>query len=156
MGRSMQNALLNMDLDENYKKALLELGFKLEESEGGLCAQEKDAALGNGGLGRLAACFLDSLATLAESSRIVLSDWYDYEFSCNCQVVDLAQKLVGVELPPPALNHFKSVSNNLQKNHKDHEEPSSFLRGLFFFEVVFLIQAVPKSRSPASPRPGRM
>ncbi len=99
---------------------------------------------------------VDSLATLAESSRIVLSDWYDYEFSCNCQVVDLAQKLVGVELPPPALNHFKSVSNNLHKNHKDHEEQRNFLRGLFFFEVVFLIQAVPKSRSPASPRPGRM
>ena len=60
MGRSMQNALLNMDLEENYKKALQELGFALED----LCEQEKDAALGNGGLGRLAACFLDSMATL--------------------------------------------------------------------------------------------
>jgi starch phosphorylase len=60
MGRSMQNALLNMDLEPNYRKALEELGFKLED----LYECEKDAALGNGGLGRLAACFLDSMATL--------------------------------------------------------------------------------------------
>ena len=60
MGRSMQNALLNMDLEDNYNVALKELGFALED----LYEQEKDAALGNGGLGRLAACFLDSMATL--------------------------------------------------------------------------------------------
>lgn len=60
MGRSMQNALLNMDLEGKYREALSELGFSLEE----LYEQEKDAALGNGGLGRLAACFLDSMATL--------------------------------------------------------------------------------------------
>jgi len=60
MGRSMQNALLNMDLDANYVKALREIGFGMED----LLDQEKDAALGNGGLGRLAACFLDSMATL--------------------------------------------------------------------------------------------
>jgi len=60
IGRSMQNALLNMDLEDNYKKALGELGYKLED----LYEEETDAALGNGGLGRLAACFLDSMATL--------------------------------------------------------------------------------------------
>lgn len=60
MGRSMQNALLNMDLEANYKKALTELGYDLET----LYEEEPDAALGNGGLGRLAACFLDSMATL--------------------------------------------------------------------------------------------
>lgn len=60
MGRSMQNALLNMDLEENFSDALRELGFSLED----LYEEEKDAALGNGGLGRLAACFLDSMATL--------------------------------------------------------------------------------------------
>jgi glycogen phosphorylase len=60
MGRTMQNALLNMDLEPNYRKALEELGFRLED----LFEHEKDAALGNGGLGRLAACFLDSMATL--------------------------------------------------------------------------------------------
>lgn len=60
MGRMMQNALVNIDLEEKYKEALMDIGFGIEE----LYEQETDAALGNGGLGRLAACFLDSLATL--------------------------------------------------------------------------------------------
>lgn len=60
MGRMMQNALVNIDLEEKYKEALLDIGYEMED----LLEQETDAALGNGGLGRLAACFLDSLATL--------------------------------------------------------------------------------------------
>ena len=60
LGRHMQNALTNIDLEPEYKEALSELGFKLEE----LYEEENDPGLGNGGLGRLAACFLDSLATL--------------------------------------------------------------------------------------------
>jgi len=47
-------------LEDKFKEALMEMGFDLEE----LFDQENDAALGNGGLGRLAACFLDSMATL--------------------------------------------------------------------------------------------
>lgn len=47
-------------MEDKFKEALMEMGFDLEE----LFDQENDAALGNGGLGRLAACFLDSLATL--------------------------------------------------------------------------------------------
>jgi len=60
MGRTLGNALINLDIEKIAKKALLELGMKLEEVE----ELERDAGLGNGGLGRLAACFLDSLATL--------------------------------------------------------------------------------------------
>ena len=60
MGRSFQNSLVNSDLEDKFKDALMQMGFDLEE----LYEQENDAALGNGGLGRLAACFLDSLATL--------------------------------------------------------------------------------------------
>ena len=60
MGRSMKNALVNLNLERRYRDALEELGFKLEE----LYEEEVDPGLGNGGLGRLAACFLDSLATL--------------------------------------------------------------------------------------------
>ena len=59
IGRYFQNALCNMDIEENYRAALAELGVKLED----LYSEEHDPALGNGGLGRLAACFLDSMAT---------------------------------------------------------------------------------------------
>lgn len=60
MGRMMQNMLVNIDLEDGYKKALMDIGYNLED----VYEEEVDAALGNGGLGRLAACFLDSMATL--------------------------------------------------------------------------------------------
>jgi len=60
MGRTLGNALLNLDLTEEVKEAMTELGYTLEDLE----EIEWDAGLGNGGLGRLAACFLDSMATL--------------------------------------------------------------------------------------------
>ena len=59
LGRSLRNNLFNLGLEKNFKKALSECGVKLES----LYEQEPDAGLGNGGLGRLAACFLDGLAT---------------------------------------------------------------------------------------------
>jgi starch phosphorylase len=60
MGRSLMNSLHNLELDQATRSALQELGVELET----LRDAEYDAALGNGGLGRLAACFLDSMATL--------------------------------------------------------------------------------------------
>ena len=60
MGRALGNNLINLQAYESVKEALEELGLDLNIVED----QEPDAALGNGGLGRLAACFLDSLATL--------------------------------------------------------------------------------------------
>ncbi len=60
MGRALGNNLINLTCYDQVKEALDELGFDLNVIED----QEPDAALGNGGLGRLAACFLDSLATL--------------------------------------------------------------------------------------------
>src|SRR5688572_5165146 len=60
IGRSLANNLSNLGLLEQCREALLEMGADLEEVR----ESESDAALGNGGLGRLAACFLDSLATL--------------------------------------------------------------------------------------------
>ena len=60
MGRLLQNALLNLGIEDETGEALNRLGLKLEE----VYERELDTGLGNGGLGRLAACFLDSCATL--------------------------------------------------------------------------------------------
>ncbi|HYG70300.1 MAG TPA: glycogen/starch/alpha-glucan phosphorylase, partial [Anaeromyxobacteraceae bacterium] len=61
MGRALENNLINLGIHDGLRAALGELGLDLTD----LLAQEPDAGLGNGGLGRLAACFLDSMATLA-------------------------------------------------------------------------------------------
>ena len=60
MGRALGNMIINLSARDEIKEAIEELGLDLNVIED----QEPDAALGNGGLGRLAACFLDSLATL--------------------------------------------------------------------------------------------
>ncbi|KAI9829335.1 MAG: Non-essential glycogen phosphorylase [Sarea resinae] len=60
MGRALDNAMLNVGLKDVAKEGLSDLGFRVED----VISQERDAALGNGGLGRLAACFLDSMASL--------------------------------------------------------------------------------------------
>ncbi len=60
MGRALGNAMLNLELREPVAEALLPFGYDVEDLE----EMEPDAGLGNGGLGRLAACYLDSMATL--------------------------------------------------------------------------------------------
>ena len=64
LGRALGNNLINMTAYKEVKEALEEMGIDLNVIED----QEQDPALGNGGLGRLAACFLDSLATLGYAS----------------------------------------------------------------------------------------
>ncbi len=61
MGRTLTNAILNLDMEDAVRAALTKYGCTLEE----VVSEEHDAGLGNGGLGRLAACFLDSCATLS-------------------------------------------------------------------------------------------
>jgi glycogen phosphorylase len=60
MGRALGNNILNLGSVENFRQAMEEVGYPLKRIE----EREPDAGLGNGGLGRLAACFLDSAATL--------------------------------------------------------------------------------------------
>jgi starch phosphorylase len=60
VGRSLGNAIINMGLMDEVTEALQQLGYDLEK----LRECEEDAALGNGGLGRLASCFMDSIATM--------------------------------------------------------------------------------------------
>ncbi|HCC34976.1 MAG TPA: alpha-glucan phosphorylase [Ruminococcaceae bacterium] len=93
LGRSLRNNLSNLGLEETARKALLELGVKLES----IYEVEPDAGLGNGGLGRLAAAFLDGLAT-GEYPAMGYS--IKYEFGI------FKQKLVDgwqTELPDPWL-----------------------------------------------------
>jgi glycogen phosphorylase len=61
LGRALTNNVLNLDLDEDVRQAAKSVGLDWTEVE----EMERDAGLGNGGLGRLAACFLDSMATLS-------------------------------------------------------------------------------------------
>lgn len=60
MGRALDNAMLNLDIKDTASNGVKDFGFRIED----ILEQEPDAALGNGGLGRLAACFIDSLSTL--------------------------------------------------------------------------------------------
>jgi starch phosphorylase len=60
IGRTLNNALLNMNSLDEFKQVMEDVGLRLDS----VSEHEEEAALGNGGLGRLAACFLDSLATL--------------------------------------------------------------------------------------------
>ncbi|MEG1426263.1 MAG: glycogen/starch/alpha-glucan phosphorylase, partial [Oscillospiraceae bacterium] len=59
LGRSLKNNLFNLGLEETFRKALGSMNVNLDN----LFDEEPDAGLGNGGLGRLAACFMDAFAT---------------------------------------------------------------------------------------------
>ena len=65
MGRTLQHALVNSDLEDKFREALIEMGYDLDE----LYLQEPDAEMGNETYGRQAACYLDSLATMDIPAR---------------------------------------------------------------------------------------
>lgn len=69
LGRLLNSNLINLDMKNICKDALADLGIDINE----LFKQEPDAGLGNGGLGRLAACFIDSMASLGLQVMVVLS-----------------------------------------------------------------------------------
>jgi starch phosphorylase len=79
-GPHLANNLLNLGLTENVRQAMSELGMKLDE----LIAQEEEPGLGNGGLGRLASCFQDSLASLEVPA---IGYGIRYEFGIFDQVI---------------------------------------------------------------------
>lgn len=86
IGRSLGNHMLNTDLDEPSHEALQRFAVYLEEVE----TKEPDAGLGNGGLGRLAACFLDSCATLGLP---VIGYGLRYEYGMFHQHVENGQQV---------------------------------------------------------------
>ena len=97
IGRSLSNAMLNLGVDDTIKQALYDLGLEAEE----LLDSEVDAGLGNGGLGRLAACFIDSCATL---QLPVMGYGLRYEYGMFTQQIINGEQ---VELP----DHWLRMGN---------------------------------------------
>ncbi|MBE6650433.1 MAG: glycogen/starch/alpha-glucan phosphorylase [Ruminococcaceae bacterium] len=94
VGRSLKTNLCNLGLDKAYSEALESLGFKLDE----LYECEPDAGLGNGGLGRLAACFMDSLSSL-DYPATGFSICYEYGLFRQMIVDGMQVELPDVWLP---------------------------------------------------------
>ena len=93
MGRTLSNALASLDLTADATSALLEQAHRLED----VTDRESDAALGNGGLGRLAACFLDSMASVGLPS---IGYGIRYEYGMFAQAIQAGAQ---VEYPDPWL-----------------------------------------------------
>ncbi|KAH8921360.1 glycosyltransferase family 35 protein [Atractiella rhizophila] len=96
MGKSLDNALLNLELKGEYERAGERLGFGMEE----LLEAERDAGLGNGGLGRLASCYMDSLSTMD------IPAWgygLRYQYGIFQQLID--DSGAQLEVPDPWLDH---------------------------------------------------
>ncbi len=94
LGRSLKTNLCNLGLADAYDKALTKLGFSLED----LYECEPDAGLGNGGLGRLAACFMDSLSSL-DYPATGFSICYEYGLFKQMIVDGMQVELPDVWLP---------------------------------------------------------
>ena len=94
LGRSLKTNLCNLGLDKAYAKALKKLGFSLDD----LYECEPDAGLGNGGLGRLAACFMDSLSSL-DYPATGFSICYEYGLFKQMIVDGMQVELPDVWLP---------------------------------------------------------
>jgi starch phosphorylase len=112
LGRSLENNLINLELMDLFREALATIGHDLDE----LLDQEHDAGLGNGGLGRLAACFLDSMATL---SIPAYGYGIRYEYGIFKQkIVDGAQ----MELP----DNWLRYCNPWEFDRQEHLHPVHF------------------------------
>ncbi|MDD2659454.1 MAG: glycogen/starch/alpha-glucan phosphorylase [Methylococcales bacterium] len=95
MGRTLSNAMLNLGVTDTVTQAMYDLGIEIEE----LISSEYDAGLGNGGLGRLAACFIDSCATL---QLPVIGYGLRYEYGMFTQTIVNGEQ---VEKPDHWLRH---------------------------------------------------
>lgn len=95
MGRTLSNAMLNLGITDTVSQAMYDLGLEIEE----LIDSELDAGLGNGGLGRLAACFIDSCATL---QLPVIGYGLRYEYGMFTQTIVNGEQ---VEKPDHWLRH---------------------------------------------------
>lgn len=112
MGRALDNALINTNTRELVSDSVDELGFNLED----LIQQEPDAALGNGGLGRLAACFVDSLST---------GNYPAWGYGLRYQYGIFAQKIIdGYQVETP--DYWLKFSNPWEIPRKEIQIPVDF------------------------------
>lgn len=112
MGRAMDNALINLNAREDVDKSLGLLGFNLEE----VLDQEPDAALGNGGLGRLAACFVDSLSS---------KNYSGWGYGLNYQYGIFKQKIIdGYQVETP--DYWLKYSNPWEIDRLEIQIPVDF------------------------------
>jgi len=139
MGRSLNQNLINMCAQDVYKNALKDLGIDIRD----LMAEEPEPALGNGGLGRLAAAFMDSLSTLSIPS---VGATIRYEYGLFRQrIVDGQQ----VELPDPWLSDGNvweiPVTEDICQVQfgGDVKERQAGGRWTFTLENAYTIDAVP-------------
>ena len=94
LGRSLKTGICNLGMTKEYEEALAQFGFSLED----IYECEPDAGLGNGGLGRLAACFMDSLSSL-DYPATGFSICYDYGFFKQMIVDGMQVELPDIWLP---------------------------------------------------------
>ena len=94
LGRSLKTGICNLGMSKEYEEALAQFGFSLDD----IYECEPDAGLGNGGLGRLAACFMDSLSSL-DYPATGFSICYDYGFFKQMIVDGMQIELPDIWLP---------------------------------------------------------
>lgn len=112
MGRAMDNALINLKARSVADKTLNNLGFNLED----ILEQEPDAGLGNGGLGRLAACFVDSLSS---------KNYLGWGYGLNYQYGIFKQKIVdGYQIETP--DYWLKYSNPWEIDRHEIQIPVDF------------------------------
>jgi len=112
MGRTLENSLINLGKFDEFREAMESLGYNFEW----LINEEQEAGLGNGGLGRLAACFLDSMATM---SIPAYGYGIRYEYGIFRQrIVDGAQ----VEIP----DNWLRYRNPWEMDRQEHLHPVKF------------------------------
>jgi len=112
MGRSLTNTMINLGIQGACDEAMYQLGLDIEEMED----IEADAGLGNGGLGRLAACFLDSMATLAMPS---------YGYGIRYEYGIFTQKIKGTEQVEEP-DDWLRFGNPWEKGRPEYTVPVNF------------------------------
>ncbi|KRT86264.1 hypothetical protein AMK59_582 [Oryctes borbonicus] len=112
MGRSLTNTMINVGIQSACDEALYQLGLNIEELED----VEEDAGLGNGGLGRLAACFLDSMATLGMAA---------YGYGIRYEYGIFAQKIINGEQQEEP-DDWLRFGNPWEKDRPEYMIPINF------------------------------